>query len=131
MAEWEEAIIIGQLIIPFFLIYASKSISEKNKIFIPLKALLFIVSFFLIIHVPSTMISILDIDKDSTHPLTEDEYGNLTTKVTGSFAATSYLAYVVMAYSIVAFLYWLFILFKDVSTKKSKWDDELEGGGEF
>lgn len=113
--SWEIAVIIGQLALPVFLILSTFVLDKESRTYVPLKALLFIVAFFLMLNVPSTLKTVVD-----AQTIDEAAAGNLTLKIESNFTVWTYLDYTVMAYIVIAFLYWLIMLFSNVATPGKK-----------
>lgn len=125
--SYEVSIIVGLLGLTFLMFYIANSLKDEKEL-VPLRIFFFVIGLLFVLIVPSSMMTLTDLSQNNG-TWTADIYGNMTARIGTSFETNNWTMRVGVTYVCIYFLYWLFMLFGGIATKKGKeWKSDSEGG---
>ena len=125
--SYEVAIVIGLLGFVFLMFYLVNLLKDRPE-FVPLSIFFFIIGLFAILVIPSSLVTLTDLSYNN-NTWTPDIYGNMTARLSTSFETSNWTMRVGITYVCIYFIYWLFMLFGSLATKKGKeWKSDTKGG---
>ena len=126
--SYEVAVVIGLLGFVFLMFYVVSILKDKSE-FTPLLVFFFVIGLISFTIIPSSLVTLTDLSYNNG---TWDgaSYANMTNKLSTSFSTSTYTMWVGTAYVCIYFIYWLFMLFGNIATKKwgKDWKSDKEGG---